>query len=462
MKVMQIGHNSKDKADYSFDYLVSQFKGLLDTLPDLRNGLNKTYSIANAALSAFSVFFMQSPSFLAHQTKLQEARGFNNAHTLFQVDNIPSDNHIRNLLDPIAPNNITPMFDNVFNGLNSMNYFEHYRSINGTILIPMDGVNYFSSNNINCPNCNTQKNSDGTTCYLHKAITPVIAAPGNPRVISLAPEFITPQDGHNKQDGEIAAAKRWLKEHGHKYRPLGVTILGDDLFSHQPMCEAVQVEGFNFIFNCKPSTHATVYKDITKAEELNKVDTVVVSRIEGIRVIRQYIDTYRFVNNVRLRDSDDTLMVNWCELITTNEQGEQVFINSFITDHTITKNNVAEIVRAGRTRWKVENENNNTLKNHGYNLEHNFGHGQKYLSQFLLTLNLLAFLFHTVLSVMDKKYIELREKLPTRKIFFEHIKTLTIYLCFKNWDALLQFMLDGLNNRVPIEQLYKYAPSNTS
>ena len=105
------------------------------------------------------------------------------------------------------------------------------------------------------------------------------------------------------------------------------------------------------------------------------------------------------------------------------------------------------IVIAGRSRWKIENENNNTLKNHGYNLAHNFGHGKKYLAQHLLTLNLLAFLFHTVLSIMDEKYQLLREQLPTRKVFFEHIKALTTYMYFDNWDALLQFMLDGLKNK---------------
>jgi hypothetical protein len=111
--------------------------------------------------------------------------------------------------------------------------------------------------------------------------------------------------------------------------------------------------------------------------------------------------------------------------------------------------NVVAIVQAGRARWKVENENNNTLKTQGYHLTHNFGHGQQHLSALLVTLNLLAFLFHTVLDMMDAKYPLIRAKLPSRKMFFQHIQALTCYICFENFDALLNFMLRDLKIDVP-------------
>lgn len=432
---------------YSFDNLISKFKTFVKILPDTRQGLNKSYSIADAALSAFSVFFMQSGSFLAHQSAMQKIKSHNNAESLFQVNSIPSDNQIRNLLDPIAPSNITPMFDYVFNGLNSNGYFKNYRSINKTILIALDGVNYFSSNKIHCAQCNTQNHKNGQISYLHKAITPVIVAPDNPRVVSLAPEFITPQDGHDKQDGENAAAKRWLLEHGHKYKDLNVTILGDDLYSHQPICEAIKQEGFHFVLNCKPDSHKMLYKSIKNLNVLDEINLLKVERIEGKKTKKKYIDIYRFVNRVPLRSSTDSLIVNWCELETIDSNGERKYINSYITDHKITSENVIEIITAARARWKIENENNNVLKNHGYHLKHNFGHGKQYLSQLLLTFNLLSFLFHTTLSITDEKYKSLRGQLPTRKIFFEHVRTLTIYMFFNNWDDLLEWMLNGLKNK---------------
>jgi hypothetical protein len=447
---MQVDLNTQEAAPYSFDHLVSEFKMLLNFLPDTRRQ-NKSYQISDAALAAFSVFFMQSPSFLAHQARMEKERGQNNARSLFQVENIPSDNQVRNLLDRVDPALVNPMFDHVFNGLNSVGYFEHYRSINKTILIALDGVNYFSSKKIHCEKCNSRKHDNGEISYFHHAVTPVIVAPENPRVISLTPEFVTQQDGHDKQDGEHAAVKRWLKQHGRKYRGLGITILGDDLYSHQPICEAIKQEGFHFILTCKPKSHKSIYENVEGLEKIGKIKTIIIKREEGEKTVRQYVDTYRFINNIPIRDTEDALCINWCELKTIDSSGKMQHIKSYITDHEITESNVVDIVRAGRTRWKIENENNNTLKNHGYHLEHNFGHGIQYLSQLLITLNLLAFLFHTVLDIMDQKYQMLREKLPTRKIFFEHIRALTTYMFFTNWDALLQFMLDGLNKRFHVK-----------
>lgn len=96
---------------------------------------------------------------------------------------------------------------------------------------------------------------------------------------------------------------------------------------------------------------------------------------------------------------------------------------------------------AGRSRWKTENENHNVLKTKGYHLEHNFGHGEQHLATVLLTLNLLAFLFHTVLHLVDKLYQQVRQQRGTRKGFFQDILSLTKYLLFDGWQHLINFML---------------------
>ena len=149
---------------------------------------------------------------------------------------------------------------------------------------------------------------------------------------------------------------------------------------------------------------------------------------------------------MRLRDGDDALSVNWFESTVVNAKtGEQLYHNSFITNHRLHADNVANVAQAGRGRWKIENENNNVLKTKGYHLEHNFGHGQQYLSAFLLSLNLLAFLFHTVLEWSDEKYALLRRVLARRQTFFEDIRALTRYMVFESWDHLMDFMIRGLD-----------------
>ena len=106
--------------------------------------------------------------------------------------------------------------------------------------------------------------------------------------------------------------------------------------------------------------------------------------------------------------------------------------------------NVESLVQEGRTRWKIENENNNTLKTKGYHFEHSFGHGTRYLSETLLTLNLLAFLFHNLLEILDELYRELRQLLKRRTRFFDDIRALTSYLCFASLGSLLRFMSRAL------------------
>lgn len=151
---------------------------------------------------------------------------------------------------------------------------------------------------------------------------------------------------------------------------------------------------------------------------------------------------YRYVNQVPLRDSQPALLVNWCELtLTRQSDGKVLYHNAFITHHALNAKTVPEVVSAGRSRWKTENENHNVLKTKGYHLEHNFGHGQHHLTTVLLTLNLLAFLFHTVLHLVDSLYQRIRQQRGTRKGFFQDLLSLTKYLLFDSWQHLIDFML---------------------
>ena len=76
-------------------------------------------------------------------------------------------------------------------------------------------------------------------------------------------------------------------------------------------------------------------------------------------------------------------------------------------------------------------------------MEHNFGHGKKHLAALLLTLNMLAFLFHTVLEFTDKKYRILRAHFSRRMTFFEHVRSLTVYFFFTSWQDMMTFMIKG-------------------
>ena len=436
------------KKVFNFDSLVKKLHELIESFPDPRTGKNISKSMKDAALGAFSIFFTQSPSFLSYQKSMQETEGQNNADSLFGITEILSDNHIRKLLDQVDPSYIFPLFTYIFDGLKACGYLDEFRSFNNNLLIALDGTLYYSSNNIHCDNCSQKHHKNGSITYSHSAVLPVVVKPGSDKVISLIPEYITPQDGHEKQDCETNAAKRWLGAYGPMLKQLGVTITGDDLYCHQPLSELLLGEdlALDFILVCKEDSHKTLYEYVEFLKD--DIQTVEVERWKGKRLFR---DTYSFLNGVPLRDGKDALEVNWCQIVTTNESGKVVYKNAFATNFEITEKNVIEIVADGRARWKIENENNNVLKTKGYHLEHNFGHGKKNLSALLMTFNLLAFLIHTVLDLMDEKYKLIRKTLPTRKTFFQDIRALTRYIWFDNWNQLMIFMLRGLKLKIPIE-----------
>jgi hypothetical protein len=430
----------------TLDGITKQMRCTFETFVDPRRGKNKSYTMVDAALSAFSVFFTQSPSFLEYQRSLEQAQGGNNARTLFGVHEIPSDNHIRSLLDATPPGTLKPMYAFLFDALGQAGVVDSFRSVNGTLLLALDGTEHFSSQAIRCQCCSTRRHANGKTTYSHSALTPVLVRPGMDKVIALAPEFVTPQDGAAKQDCELAAAKRWLAVHGGELARLKTTVLGDDLYCHEPFCRELLAFGLGFILVCKPDSHAIVYEWLEHLQRNGAVHTVSRTRWTGKR---RETDTYRYAFSIPLRDADGALEVNWCELVTTDEGGKVLYRNAFATSLALNDSNVAEVVEAGRGRWKIENENNNTLKTKGYHFEHNFGHGRKHLSSLLASLIILAFLTHTVLEWMDDKYRLLRKKLPSRKRLFSDIRTLTSYLCFESWEALMDFMLKGFEPPPP-------------
>ena len=417
------------------DILLDDFRNSCERFPDKRTGDNLTYDMVDIGMGAFSVFFMQSPSFLSHQRALETGRCKSNCSSLFGMDKIPTDNHIRDMLDPVAPAELFPLFGKALDMLEERGGLRFFRRLDGHVLIALDGTEYFKSQKLGCPNCQTRRRNNGHTEHYHCMLSATIVAPEQPRVLPLEPEFITPQDGHDKQDCENAAIKRWLAAHGPQYARLKPVYLGDDLMSRQPICEVVQRLGANFIFTAKPSSHKTLYEWIEGAElpifnnKVNKGRTFVTHR-------------YRWIEGVPLRDGKDAIHVNWFE-IEIIKAGKVTYRNSFITNLPVDEDNVAELAQSGRARWKIENENFNTLKTKGYNLEHNFGHGKQCLSGLLATMNLIAFAFHTVCDLADKLWKQARDVIGARRRFFEELRSITRYLVFPNWGVLIRTMITG-------------------
>ena len=405
------------------------------SLPDKRSGRNTRYPMRDIGLAAFSVFFMQYPSFLAHQRLLTAERGRSNAQTLFGMAGVPCDNHIRRMLDGAPPEHFDAVFSHIINELDATGGLSAMRCLDGRTLIALDGSEHFRSRKVHCAQCSMRRR-DGAVEYFHGFVGASIVAPGQRRALPLAPEFVRPQDGAAKQDCESRAARRWLARLGPSLAGLRPVYLGDDLYSRQPICEAVRAVGGSFLFVCKPASHKTLseYRHGVALDETRETR----GRGPARRIYR-----YRWMTDVPLRDGADALCVNWLEVEIARPDGKVTYRNSFVTDLPVTRENVATLAACGRARWKVENETFNVLKTNGYNLEHNFGHGRQTLASVLVVLNLLAFAMHTANDLIEAAWRKARRALGTRMRFFEHLRTVTAYHVFPSWAILMTTLVTG-------------------
>ena len=413
------------------DRLLDSLRRCCQVLPDRREGRNTTYAMADFALGAFAPFFMQSASFLAHQRHLETGQGRSNCKTLFGMRKIPGDSQIRAKLDAVEPAMFHPMFADILAELEQSGGLDAMRCLDGQILIALDGTEFHCSDKIHCANCSHRKRGKSGIEYFHTMLAATIVAPGHNRAVSLEPEFIVPQDGHDKQDCESRAARRWLAARGARYAKLRPIYLGDDLFSRQPVCEAVVAAAGHFLFVCKPESH--------KAIEEFRAGIVLDELTQRVRRGKQWvIHRYQWLRDVPLRGDAHSITVNWLMIEICDAHGNLRYRNSFVTDLPVNRENVAELAASGRARWKIENEAFNVLKTKGYNLEHNFGHGKRNLSTVLAILNLLAFACHTVCELAAGPWRAARRELVTRQGFFQALRIITSYLVFDSWDDLLR------------------------
>jgi hypothetical protein len=410
--------------------LLSGLRGVCAGFPDPRKGRGGNIAMTDFGLSAFALFFMQSASFLAFQRALEKGQGRSNCETLFGIGKIPSDNYIRDMLDGADPALLQPCFERIEQLLAAAPLRQAFVRLGDRILVAWDGTEYFCSQKLGCPHCLRRKRANGKVESYHTLLAATAVAPGHSKVVPLFPEFIAPQDGAEKQDCERNAAKRWHARHADRLRPLRPVYLGDDLFACQPIVTMLADAGDDFIFTCKETSHKALYDFIDGAEPERHIETI--RKRKAVETRR-----YRWIEGVPLRDGKDAALVNWVAFEIVDHHGRVNYSIAWVTSLPISKANVADIAAAGRARWKIENETFNVMKNHGYELEHNFGHGETFLAMTLAALNLLAFAWHSALDIVEPSWQAARQAAAKRSSFFAHILTLTSYVVFPSWSALL-------------------------
>ena len=422
------------KKHLSFSAIRKLISERISGIEDFRQKGKIEYSLHDCCQSAFAMMFFQDPSINAFQQRLHDKQHLNNLKTMFNVSAIPQSTQLRTALDDIPSVHIEEIFEDLFRPLQRGKQLELFEFMDGKYLIPLDGVQYFSSDAISC-NCCLRKVINKTTNYYHQVVAATIVCPGIKQVIPLAPEPIQNFDGSTKQDCEINAGKRIVHKIRAAHPKLRIIIVGDGLYSKQPFIDELKRAGMSFILVAKPDDHIILnqwFSDFKKLGETHRLE---------IKDAKKRRHVYEWANDIPLNGTKDADNVNYFEY-TMFKGNKATYHNSWVTDIPITGDNIVDLVKGGRARWKIENEAFNTLKNQGYHLEHNFGHGEKHLSYNLLLFNFLAFCTHQILELSDMHYQQCRGKFTSRKEFWNQLRCTIRILIFPSFDSLLQFIID--------------------
>lgn len=417
-------------AEALFKLTGETFKGIKEPATNRPNAI----SLADCLLSGLAVFSLKYPSLLQFDHSRTENENLKrNLRTLYGVQQVPCDTQMRERLDPIKPEKIRKPFKAIFSRLQRGKILEQYRYLNQSYLLSIDGTGDFFSTGVHCDNCCEKNHKDGSTSYYHQLLGAAIVHPDNKVVIPLAPEPILKQDGMQKNDCERNAAKRLLENLRREHPHLKVILVEDGLSSNAPHIETLKSLNFSFILGVKPGDHKFLFEWVegefcTYHEEIERDGT---------------IRKFKFINNAPLNATNLDCKVNFIEYWEVKKSGEKQHF-SWVTDLTITKQNVFAIMRGGRARWRIENETFNTLKNQGYHFSHNFGHGYQNLHTIFSMLMMLAFLIDQTQAFCCPSFKKAWAKMHSKIRLWERMRNVILLFGVQSWKVMFDTIANGM------------------
>ena len=314
----------------------------------------------------------------------------------------------------------------------------------GCYLLALDGTGYFSSPTIHCDSCLEKKNSKtGQVTYSHQMLAAAIVHPEFREVIPLAPEPITKPDGATKNDCERNAAKRLFKKIRQEHPHLKFLVIEDGLASNAPHIRELENQQMHYLLGVKPGDHEFLFKQLLVLEDAGEVTT-----LSGKTLDQKHWEI-RFAHDLPLNEANQDLRVNFLEYTEFDEDGEVLKRFSWVTDLPINRRSAQHLVRGGRTRWKIENETINTLKNQGYQFEHNFGHGEKNLSVVFAMIMMLAFLVDQTQQLCCPLFQAIWQKLGSKRALWEELRSHVHHFVFDSMQHLYEVILSDAAKGIP-------------
>ena len=399
------------RKDLNVDQLIAQHRAAFDQACDPRNRLIGQ-SMGDILQSAFAMFHLKFPSLLDFDSATVAQRA--NLQRIYGIKSLCSDTQMRRMIDRVSPHVIhdrmTSMIAGTFRQVGGWRQFE---VLDGRITISLDGVQHFQSARVHCPSCLERESSRKGTTYAHQLLVGSVVHPRQKTVFPAVAEPIVKQDGAGKNDCERTAAGRVIAKLTQAYPAAKLLIVADGLYSCGPVIKGFTEAGYDFVITAKPGDHQSLFRHFATWQDRNATHTRTANDDGGVT------HHYRWANGLGLNQTWANMKLNVLQYEQVDRGGKKTRL-SWVTNRRLTKRNVEQIMRIGRSRWKVENETFNTLKNQGYHFEHNYGHGYEHLCSTLAHIMLLAFLTDQLVELCSEQFQHLLKAARTRvKIWFQ-------------------------------------------
>ena len=397
--------------------------------------------LPDALMSALAMFSLKYSSLLKFDEERNEEIIRSNLKNLYGINKAPCDTHMRDILDPVDPLELRPAFKLILNELQRSGKLEEYKYLGKYYLVTVDATGQYSSSNVNCPECCVKNHKNGNVSYYHQLLAAAIIHPDKKTVIPFAPEAIIKENNATKNDCELNASKRLLKHIKKEHPRLPILIVEDALHAKAPNINLLNLLDYRYIIGVKEGDHKYLFNSVQEKIKLNEDN-----EFEFYNEEKKITHGFRFINNLALNKGNSDVLVNFLEYWEVNENGEPIFYATWISDIELTKDNVFEIMKAGRARWKVENEVFNTLKNQGYNFEHNYGHGDIHLATVFAMLMMLAFLIDQVQEECCELFQHAKKTFRTKTYLWTKMTALFWSYFIQDWEV---FYLSIINKHKP-------------
>jgi len=295
-------------------------------------------------MAGLALFSLKDPSLLAFCDRVVD----HNLRSVFGLHAVPSDTQIREILDTVTPQQLRPVFTDVFRQVQRGKVLEEFVFFKGCYLVALDGVEYFCSKKVHCSHCLTRTHANGDVSYYHQMLGAVIIHPDFGEVLPLAPEPIRRQDGDTKNDCERSAARRWLKAFRTSHPHLPIIITEDALSSNAPHIRDLQDAKAHFILGVKAGDHTYLFEQFEQRLAADQVAAV----FADMDVATDAGKCWMFTNDVSLNASNAEVSVNLLVYVEV-EAGGAIHEWSWVTDFPLTATNVRSrpICGGGFPRW---------------------------------------------------------------------------------------------------------------